>query len=86
MIIYGRRRTVLMILIGFILGWFFRSIELFAYKNIEVELVVVGYIIPGLIAIWMERQGVLETITTLITSSIIIRMILILIFGKGIIQ
>ncbi len=85
-IIYGRRRTVLMILVGFILGWFIRSLELVVYKNTEIDLMVVGYIIPGLIAIWMDRQGILETITTLITSSIIIRLILIIIFGKGLMQ
>lgn len=84
-IIYGRRRTVLMILVGFLLGWFLRSLEVLAYKNTEIDLVIVGYIIPGLIAIWMERQGILETITTLITSSIIIRLLLILIFGKEVI-
>ena len=34
--------------------------------------------------IWMDRQGVIETVTALITSSIIVRLILILIVGKDI--
>jgi hypothetical protein len=46
-----------------------------------VELSIVGYIIPGLIAIWMDRQGILETITALVTSSAIVRLILIILFG-----
>lgn len=83
-IIYGRRRTVLMILIGFFLGWFVRSIDSVTVGTDFVELSVIGYIIPGLIAIWMDRQGVLETVTTLITSSIIVRFILILIYGMEI--
>jgi hypothetical protein len=29
------------------------------------EFAIIGYIIPGLIAIWMERQGVLQTLASL---------------------
>jgi hypothetical protein len=56
-----------------------------AYKE-WLDLTVIGYIIPGLIAIWMDRQGVIETAATLVTSSIIVRLFLILIFGKEIIK
>lgn len=81
-IIYGRRRTVAMILVGFLLGWFARSLGTVSYSNGSLDLSVVGYIIPGLIAIWMDRQGVLETVTTLLTTSVIVRLLLILIFGR----
>jgi len=84
MIIYGRRRTVIMILIGFLLGWLARSIEVVPLGSDHFELNVIGYIITGLIAIWMDRQGVIETITALVTSSVIVRLILILIAGKDI--
>ncbi len=81
-IIYGRRRTVLMIILGFALGWFIRSVGPITFGKETFDLTIVGYIIPGLIAIWIDRQGALETITSLITSSVIVRLILILIFGK----
>jgi poly-gamma-glutamate biosynthesis protein PgsC/CapC len=81
MIIYGRRRTVLMILIGFLLGWFIRSLGLVETTVGAVELTIVGYIIPGLIAIWIDRQGALETLSAMITASVIIRLGLILITG-----
>ncbi|HOO71462.1 MAG TPA: poly-gamma-glutamate biosynthesis protein PgsC [Spirochaetota bacterium] len=84
MIIYGRRRTVIMILVGFLLGWLTRSVEVFRFGPESLELNVIGYIITGLIAIWMDRQGVIETIAALITSSVIVRLILILIMGKDI--
>ncbi|HNR89690.1 MAG TPA: poly-gamma-glutamate biosynthesis protein PgsC [Spirochaetota bacterium] len=84
MIIYGRRRTVLMILVGFLLGWFTRSIGVIPIGKQPLDLTIVGYIIPGLIAIWMDRQGVLETVTALVTSSVIVRLALILIFGREI--
>jgi poly-gamma-glutamate biosynthesis protein PgsC/CapC len=81
-IIYGRRRTVLMILLGFLLGWLVRLLDAVPLGTRSIELTVVGYIIPGLIAIWIDRQGMLETITALITSSTIVRLILILIYGR----
>ena len=84
MIIYGRRRTVIMILVGFLLGWLTRSADVFRFGPESLELNVIGYIITGLIAIWMDRQGVIETIAALITSSVIVRLILILIMGKDI--
>ena len=81
-IIYGRRRTLLMILVGFFLGWFVRTTGSIPFGKEAIDLTIVGYIIPGLIAIWMDRQGILQTITSLVTSSIIVRLILILTFGK----
>jgi len=81
MIIYGRRRTVLMVLVGFVLGWFVRALGMMDPYLASLDLQVVGYIIPGLIAIWIDRQGVLETFAALITASVIIRLMLILITG-----
>jgi len=82
MIIYGRRRTVLMILLGFLLGWLVRILAPVPVGPQAVELSIVGYIIPGLIAIWIDRQGIIETMAALVTSSAIVRLILILFFGR----
>jgi gamma-polyglutamate biosynthesis protein CapC len=84
MIIYGRRRTVLMILLGFLLGWLVRMLEPVPLGRQFIELSIVGYIIPGLIAIWMDRQGIIETAAALVTSSAIVRLVLILFFGRDI--
>lgn len=80
-IIYGRRRTVLMILVGFLFGWFIRSLGPLNTGFGAIEFSIVGYIIPGLIAVWIDRQGVLETFSALITASVIIRLALILLTG-----
>jgi hypothetical protein len=45
------------------------------------EGAIIGFIIPGLIAIWYQRQGVLETTLSLLTAAIIVRMVLIVILG-----
>jgi poly-gamma-glutamate biosynthesis protein PgsC/CapC len=42
-----------------------------------VELGVIGYIIPGLIALWFNRQGVLPTISALLITSVLVRLALI---------
>jgi poly-gamma-glutamate biosynthesis protein PgsC/CapC len=80
-IIYGRRKTALTLLLGFILGAILRHfIEPELVLN-GLELTVIGYIIPGLIALWIDRQGVVETIAVLITASVILRLILIIVTG-----
>jgi poly-gamma-glutamate biosynthesis protein PgsC/CapC len=81
MIIYGRRRTVLMILVGFAIGALMRSMGSFQLAMTAVDLKVIGYIIPGLIAIWIDRQGLVESFSSLIIASVMVRLILILITG-----
>ncbi|MDY6879291.1 MAG: poly-gamma-glutamate biosynthesis protein PgsC [Desulfatiglans sp.] len=81
MIIYGRRRTVLMILVGYVLGTLLRFFGSFETPATTIDLSVIGYIIPGLIAIWIDRQGVIESFSALIIASIIVRFILILFTG-----
>jgi len=80
-IIYGRRRTVLTILVAFTLGFSVRYVLGGQSLEEHMEMAVIGYIIPGLIAIWMDRQGAVETMTTLVTASVITRLVLILVIG-----
>jgi len=69
--VYGKRRLVLALLIGFLLGYLSRSENMIAASLGTAEFMVIGNIIPGLIANWMDRQGVLRTISTvLITAGI----------------
>jgi poly-gamma-glutamate biosynthesis protein PgsC/CapC len=81
MIIYGRRRTVLMILVGFLVGGLVRNFFSFEVSTLQVDLSVIGFIIPGLIAIWLDRQGLVETLSTLLVCSALVRMCLILVKG-----
>ena len=79
-IVYGRRRTALTILIGYLVGLMFRM-----WLNSQVtpftEGAIIGFIIPGLIAIWYQRQGVLETTLSLVTAAILVRMVLVVMLG-----
>jgi gamma-polyglutamate biosynthesis protein CapC len=76
-IVFGRRRTALMILVGYLFGMALRSwTGLFAG-----EWEIIGYIIPGLIAVWMDRQGIVETLTALAIVSSAVRLVLVITLG-----
>jgi len=70
MLIYGKRRLVFALLLGFLFGLLTKNTD--NYLDIlKYDFIVIGNIIPGLIANWMDRQGVLRTLfTILITSSV----------------
>lgn len=79
LIVYGRRRTVLMLLTGFLLGMAVRTLTGMAWQDTNFEANVIGYIIPGLLAIWFDRQGLFDTLTTMLTASAVVRLLLILV-------
>ena len=79
LIVYGKRRTVMMILTGFLVGAAMRlGIGQFAATDGSLELAVIGFILPGLIAIWFDRQGILDTCSTTVTAAVATRLVLIL--------
>lgn len=80
-IIYGRRRTVLMILVGYLVGFLIRTASSGIVPPDETELHVIGFIIPGLIGIWLDRQGIVETLAAMVTASIVVRLILVVLLG-----
>jgi poly-gamma-glutamate biosynthesis protein PgsC/CapC len=80
-IIYGRRRTVLMILVGYLIGMLIRWSTTGITPGVADDYVVIGFIIPGLIAIWLDRQGVFSTICSLATASVVVRLVLVVFFG-----
>ena len=70
-----------MIIAGFFLGTLIREFGQPSLLSLGVEFEVVGYIIPGLIAIWIDRQGLIETTSVLLISSVVVRLGLILFSG-----
>jgi len=85
MLVYGRRRLILCLLIGFLLGYILRIILdvtgfelLINDKWMEIEYI--GYIIPGLIASWMDRQGIVRTISVILIVASIVNLFMMLLF------
>jgi hypothetical protein len=58
----------LAILFGFIFGWLSRNLIFGGTSIYDLDLQSIGYIIPGLIANWMERQGVIKTISVMLIA------------------
>ena len=79
MFLYGKRRIVLALILGFFFGYVSRSI----YVNTESiqSVAVIGNIIPGLIANWMDRQGVVRTISVVLLTAVIVKLMVIILFG-----
>ena len=85
-LIYGRRRIVVAVLIGFVFGALSRSLLVFKVLDVSLDLRTVGFVIPGLIANWMERQGVLQTACVMTTTAVLVRLVLMLIHGGSLIR
>lgn len=81
--VYGRRRLILAILFGFIFGALLRNLIVHSafLAAADIRLEAIGYIIPGLIANWMERQGVFRTIAAVTIASVVVRLAVMLIMG-----
>lgn len=79
-IIYGKRRTTMMILVGFLIGFAARFLLQWMGNQSgsfnPADFQIVGFIIPGLMAIWIERQGLLETCCVVLTASALVRLVL----------
>jgi gamma-polyglutamate biosynthesis protein CapC len=75
-ILYGRRRFVITMLVSFLLRWGW-GILLVQVPVSAPELRVVGFIVPGLIANDLDRQGPLGTMSALavVTTFVVLAML-----------
>ena len=81
LLIYGRRRVILSLLIAFLIGLIFRrGIESSFIETNSLNVDYIGFIIPGLIASWMDKQGVSRTISVVLIQSSLVHFILMLIY------
>ncbi len=78
-LIYGKRRLVMSLLIGFFIGYWVKE------NYINGDLYVIGNIIPGLIASWMDRQGIARTISVILITASIVYLCMMLLY-KGVIH
>ena len=75
LLIYGRRRLILCLLLGFLIGYILRLFII----DMSLDINYIGFIIPGLIASWMDRQGIIRTISVILIVASIVHLFLILI-------
>jgi poly-gamma-glutamate biosynthesis protein PgsC/CapC len=85
-LIYGRRSLVLAVLLGFIFGALTARIPTLAFASFEAGFASIGFIIPGLLAYWMSRQGVLQTLAAMIVASVLVRLTLVAMHGGALLE
>ncbi len=57
-------------------------VTLVAFSPVEnVSLAVIGNIIPGLIASWMDRQGIVRTVSVIIITAVLVKLMVMLLSG-----
>jgi len=79
LILYGRRRFMAAVLISIIGAWWVE--KLFFYTNmIPQDMRIIGYVIPGLIANDMTKQGPFKTIAMTMVITVLVRCLLLLRF------
>ncbi len=85
-IVYGRRLLVLSLLLGYTIGQLITHLGPQLYASIPIETRVIGYVIPGLMAYWMERQGIVRTLSALVIGAVFTRGLLILLNAGALIR
>ena len=79
MFLYGKRRIVLALILGFFFGYISRN---FIYLSEDIgSVAVIGNIIPGLIANWMDRQGIIRTLSVVLLTSVMVKLCVMILFG-----
>ncbi len=81
MLVYGRRMLVLSILVGYLLGYLTRIAPHWTLGGSDLNIGVIGYVIPGLLAYWMSRQGVVETVAVMMFAAVLTRLVVTVISG-----
>ena len=79
--LYGRRQMVVSLLLGALLANFSRQFLIFNMASATAELTAVGWVVPGLIAHWFGKQGIFKTISVLLITSVVVRLVVIAMFG-----
>ena len=77
LILYGRRRFMLSILLSILFVYALEK-AYFILSPLSLGLRVIGYIIPGLIANDMEKQGIIRTSLALIIVTALVKLLSIL--------
>lgn len=80
-ITYGRRLLIICILIGFLITYLIRLLLTGSPDSLMTNMESLGFFIPGLIAYWIARQGIIPTLCSAIIVSSVVRLIIIIVHG-----
>ena len=74
-ILYGKRRFLSMVLISFLVKWLLETF-IFQFPATNIEIQSIGYIIPGLLANEMRRQGIAPTLLAMVIVALMVRLVI----------
>ena len=74
LILYGRRRFMMAILLS-VFGVYLVEKAYFFLSVFSFDMRIIGYIIPGLIASDMEKQGILRTTLALFGVTVVVKLL-----------
>lgn len=80
-LLFGRRRAGLMLLVGFALRWLWEGLTLTISPGLGFD--AIGFIVPGLIANEVDRQGVAATLSSLLIVAAVVRLVVLALMGLG---
>ncbi len=82
-ILYGKRKFAMMIIISFIIKFIFKEgVDYLSLSSI-ISISAIGYIVPGITAQEMDRQGVVKTVSSMLLVASVIKLIA-MVMEKGI--
>ena len=73
-ILFGRRRFAVFIVVSFLLRWLFGLVSAEAELPISAA-VVIGYLVPGILAHEIDRQGAVKTLSAMLLVAICLRLL-----------
>ncbi|WP_300449980.1 poly-gamma-glutamate biosynthesis protein PgsC [Fusobacterium sp.] len=85
-IVYGRRKFALCIMISFIIRGVLKYFNIYIVNEYELFILggsIIGVIIPGIIAQEIDRHGMIRTISSILILSIFIKSIIELFYSIG---
>ncbi|MBM9578413.1 poly-gamma-glutamate biosynthesis protein PgsC [Leptospira sp. 201903070] len=84
---FGQRKIVLLLLLSILISLCLQEMEQLYFGSIrDLEFRWIGHIVPGLLAISAEKQGLLRTISATILCSSLVRLLLILLLGESMVR
>ncbi|EMY79686.1 poly-gamma-glutamate biosynthesis protein PgsC [Leptospira weilii serovar Ranarum str. ICFT] len=80
---FGQRRTAFVFILSILISLTInRLAEIFLGNMSDFEYKTIGHIVPGLVALSAERQGIAKTFSAILVCSILVRFFLIFALGE----
>ena len=80
-ILFGRRRFAVFIIVSFLLRWLFGLVSAEAELPVSAAAVI-GYLVPGILAHEIDRQGAVKTLSSMLLVAIVLKLVF-LAFARG---